>query len=160
MRVPGPKAELEHGVRALVDRIIAVGPSTPVDPAHDAEAAAPDVLDLEGLLAGGAHSAFNQLSGPELDRLRRKIEVARKLYQRYERDLSRPATTTPLSAAGVNQLCAVMLLASLYERDARFLNSALKVIDELPLPFGARVSQELATLAQATLDTLIPMERT
>jgi hypothetical protein len=53
-----------------------------------------------------------------------------------------------------------MLLASLYERDARFLNSALKVIDELPLPFGARVSQELATLAQATLDTLIPMERT
>lgn len=144
-------------VQALVDRIIAAGSPTTKNAAIG-DSCAPDVFDLEGLLAGDVYSAIRKLSISDLDRLRRKIEVARKLFQRYERDLSRPATEIPLSTAGTNQLCAVMLLAALYQRDARFLNSAFKLIDGLPSAPGATVSPELVALAKSTLEMLIPLE--
>lgn len=157
MTLPGHQTEPDTGVRALIDRITASGLQTAANAAVS-DARAPNVFDLEGLLAGDAHSAFKKLSMSDLDLLRRKIEVARKLFQRYESDLSRPVTAMPLSNAGVNQLCAVMLLAALYQLDARFLNSAFKLIDGLSFPTGVTVSPELVAIAKATLDTLIPME--
>lgn len=60
------------------------------------------LFNLEGVLASGIELAFEQLSDAQLDRLRREIEVARKLYARYESDLSLPATTKTLSRQASN----------------------------------------------------------
>ena len=155
------RVESEQGdrVQVLVDRIIAVGQPMRQEAGGTSNPGAAFLFDLEAVLASGIEPAFEQLSGAQLDRLRRKVEVARKLYARYENDLSLPATTETLSAAGVNQLCAVMLLAALRSRDARFLNSALKLIDGLIAPASVPVSMELVLIAEATLDALVPLER-
>lgn len=116
-------------------------------------------FDLEFLLSQGAEAALDRLSEPLSDRLRRKIEVARKVYQTYEPDLSRPTSSVPLSAEAINQLCALMLLAALRQRDVRFLNSALKLIDGILAPANVQVSQRLISLAHATLQLLLPTER-
>ncbi|MDO9418345.1 hypothetical protein [Pararhizobium sp.] len=143
----------------LVSRIIAVSESTQREAVRTTDPGESALFDLDALLSGGANLAFEQLSSSQLDRLRRKIEVARKLHRAYERDLSRPATATPLSAGGVNQLCAVMLLSALRCQDPRFLNAALKLIDGLILPAAVPVSAELISLAQSTLNILVPSER-
>ncbi|MDR7142205.1 hypothetical protein [Rhizobium sp. BE258] len=155
------RAEIEETsrVQALVDRIIDVGQPMQRETDSVTNLAASSLFNLEALLTQQVEPALEQLSNAQLDRLRRKIEIARKLYARYESDLSRPATTEPLSAAGINQLCAIMLLAALRHHDARFLNSALKLIDGLIAPAGVQVSSELVLIAEATLDALVPLER-
>jgi hypothetical protein len=115
-------------------------------------------FNLEAVLASGLDSALEQLSGAKLDRIRRKIEVARKLYGQYEGDLSRPASSDPLSCAGVHHLCAVLLLHTLRSYDLRYLNSALKLIDGFIVPADAPESIELMLIAAETLDTLVPLE--
>lgn len=151
--------EGRNRVQALIDRIIAGGQPMWREADSVTHPRSSALFDLEALLAQQIEFALEQLSNAQLDRLRRKIEVARKLYARYESDLSRPATTEPLSAAGINRLCAIMLLAALRHHDARFLNSALKLIDGLIAPAGVQVSSELVLIAEATLDALVPLER-
>lgn len=116
-------------------------------------------FDLAFLLSQGAEAAFAQLSEAQCDRLRRKIEVARKIFGTYEPDLSRPSSGAPLSADAMNQLCALMLLIALRRKDARYLNSALKLIDGVVEPAGIAVSERLISLTHAVLDLLLPLER-
>jgi len=89
------------------------------------------------------------------DRLRKKIEVARKLYRYYQPDLSRPAAPTALSAPAVRRLCGLLIKAALIWRDARFLNSALKLLDGVLGRDDCEFPQELRLLAGATLDVLM-----
>jgi|GEM_PF-1822424 len=153
-----PKAEPDAGIRTLIAQIDTFRPSQRADevvsPKHEAQPA----FDLEELLSGGARVALGRLSDAQLDRLRRKIEVARKLYVAYRPNLSGPASTEPLSASGVNQLCAVMLLAALLRRDARFLNSAFKLMDGLSIPANVAIADDLISLAYASLDVVLPLE--
>lgn len=156
MTIPATEVGKNFGIQALVDRIIATGPAIRDEAGHVYRTDANQLFDLESVLASGIENAFTQLSGQGLDRLRRKIEVARKLYARYDSELSIPAKDAPLSAAGVNRLCAIMLLAALRSRDARFLNSALKLIDNLIVPANVSVSPELVRIAEETLNALVP----
>lgn len=154
------RAELVNEIDALCERVAAESRS-PARQDRESVGLAEDgsPFDLERLLAFGADTATARLGDAQLDRLRRKIEVARKVYRVYEQDISRPTSSQPLSPDGINQLCAVMLLAALRRRDARFLNAALKLIDGLHEPAGVQVSQRLSSLTQETLDLLLPLGR-
>jgi hypothetical protein len=92
----------------------------------------------------------------QLDRLRKKVEVARKLYRFYLPDLSRPAGTQVLSAAAVRYLCALMLKAALVGHDARFLNSALKLLDGVLEREDCDFPDELRSLARGAFEVLVP----
>ncbi|MDR2219351.1 MAG: hypothetical protein LBE24_02085 [Methylobacillus sp.] len=92
----------------------------------------------------------------QLDRLRKKIEVVRKLYRFYLPDLARAITTTELSAAAVRHLCALLLKAALVQNDARYLNSALKLLDGVLARDDCNFPNELHIFAHATLDVLVP----
>jgi hypothetical protein len=154
MTTPATGLDRNDRIEALVDRIIATGPAIRDETARTPRSDA--LFDLESVLTSGIEDAFAQLSGQRLDRLRRKIEVARKLYAGYDGKLSTPVKDALLSAAGVNRLCAVMLLAALRSGDTRFLNSALKLIDGLVLPATVSVLPELVLIAEETLDVLVP----
>lgn len=92
----------------------------------------------------------------QLDRLRKKVEVARKLYRFYLPDLSRAAGTQLLSAVAVRRLCALMLKTALVRCDARYLNSALKLLDGVLVREDCDFPDELRALAHATLEVLAP----
>lgn len=92
----------------------------------------------------------------QLDRLRKKVEVARKLYRFYLPDLSRAAGAQVLSAAAVRRLCALMLKTALAGRDARYLNSALKLLDGVLVREDCSFPDELRAVAHATLEVLAP----
>lgn len=91
-----------------------------------------------------------------LDRLRKKVEVARKLYRFYLPDLSRSVDTQLLAAAAVRHLCALMLKAALVRHDTRYLNSALKLLDGVLTREDCDFPDELRALAHATLEVLVP----
>lgn len=93
-----------------------------------------------------------------LDRLRKKVEVARKLYRYYAPDLSHAAAPTPLSAAGVHRLCGLLLKAALVRCDARYLNTALKLLDGVLGRDELEFPQVLRSFALATLQALVPTE--
>lgn len=114
------------------------------------------LFDLEAQLFTLSWS--NLAPGVEVpfDRLRKKVEVARKLYRYYLPDLSYPAAPTVLSAPAVRRLCGLLLKAALIQRDARFLNSALKLLDGVLERDDCEFPLELRLLASATLDTLVP----
>lgn len=92
------------------------------------------------------------------DRLRKKVEVARKLYRYYAPDLSRAAALTPLSAASVYRLCGLLLKAALVRSDARYLNTALKLLDGVLGRDELEFPKELRSFALATLQALVPTE--
>jgi hypothetical protein len=121
----------------------------------DATAPQPS-LDLEVALQAHAWSDLTSGAEAQLDRLRKKIEVARKLCRYYLPDLSRAVAPTPLSAAAVRRLCALLLKAALLRRDARYLNSALKLLDGVLGRNDCTFPQELREFAQATLLALVP----
>lgn len=92
----------------------------------------------------------------QLDRLRKKVEVARRLYRVYLPDLSRAVGTQVLSEAAVRRLCVLMLKAALARHDARFLNSALKLLDGVLAREDCDFPDELRALARAVIEVLVP----
>lgn len=92
----------------------------------------------------------------QLDRLRKKVEVVRKLYRFYLPDLSRAAGMQVPSAAAVRRLCALMLKTALVRHDARYLNSALKLLDGVLAREDCEFPDELRALARATFEVLVP----
>lgn len=122
------------------------GPGPAVEGAYD--------LEIELFQPGWDDPAAERLV--QLDRLRKKVEVARKLYRFYLPDLSRAAGTQLLSAAAVQRLCALMLRAAMARLDARYLNSALKLLDGVLAREDCDFPDELRDLAHATLEVLAP----
>jgi hypothetical protein len=114
------------------------------------------LLDLEAQLHTPSWSNLAPEVEVPFDRLRKKIEVARKLYRYYLPDLSRPAAPTALSVQAVQRLCGLLLKAALIRRDVRFLNSALKLLDGVLGRDDCEFPHELRLLAGATLDVLVP----
>lgn len=114
------------------------------------------LFDLERAL----HSQAWQQLTPEmrvmLDHLRKKIEVAHKLYRHYLPDLSRPAASIPLSPAAVQHLTVLLLKAALVWKDARYLNSALKLVDGVLGRDDCVFPEDLRSLAILTLDIMVP----
>ncbi len=114
------------------------------------------VFDLEAELfrPGWVGPTADRLA--QLDRLRKKVEVARKLYRFYLPDLSRATGAQVLSAAAVRRLCLLMLKAALARHDARYLNSVLKLLDGVLERDDCDFSDELRALARATFEVLVP----
>lgn len=111
-------------------------------------------LEIELFQPGWEVPAAERLA--QLDRLRKKVEVARKLYRFYLPDLSRASETRVLSAAAVQRLCALMLKTALLLCDARYLNSALKLLDGGLEREDCDFPDELRALAHAALEILAP----
>lgn len=138
---------------ARIDAWVAVATACPVTGRDIGE---PPVLDLETILYTTDWWALTPQAEAHLDRLRKKIEVARRLCRYYLPDLSRAAAPTPLSAAGIQRLCALLLRAAVLRRDARYLNSALKLLDGVLGRDDLAFPAELRALAHAALDALAP----
>jgi hypothetical protein len=111
-------------------------------------------LEIELFRPGWDGSVAERLA--QLDRLRKKVEVARKLYRFYLPDLSLAVGTQVLSGSAVRRLCALMLKAALARHDARFLNSALKLLDGVLGREDCDFPDELRALARATFEVIVP----
>jgi hypothetical protein len=114
-------------------------------------------LDLEVALYSQDWSELTPCAEEKFDRLRKKIEVARKIFRYYLPDLSRAAAPIPLSCEAVQRLCCLLLKLALIRRDARYLNSALKLLDGILDLNDCSFPEELNTLAHATLESLVPL---
>lgn len=139
---------------ARIDAWVAVATTCPVARGDTGQ---PPVLDLEPSLHTADWWALTPQAEAHLDRLRKKIEVARRLCRYYLPDLSRAAAPAPLSATGAQRLCALLLRAAVLRRDARYLNSALKLLDGVLGRDDLAFPAELGALAHATLDALAPL---
>jgi len=64
-----------------------------------------------------------------LDRMCKKVDVLGRLHAFYREDLSRPIDRTRLAAAYLPLFAGVLLLWAEGRRDAKLLNSALKLLD-------------------------------
>lgn len=117
------------------------------------------MLDLEAEIYTDAWSALLPETAAHLDRLRKKIEVARMLRRYYLPDLSQAAAAPLLGAAAVRRLYVLLLKASVVWRDARYLNAVLKLNDAILGRDDCSIPNELRALARATLDALVPWER-
>jgi len=117
------------------------------------------MLDLEAEIYTDAWSALLPETDVHLDRLRKKIEVARTLRRYYLPDLSRAAAAPLLGAAAIRRLYVLLLKASIVWRDARYLNTALKMNDAILGRDDCLIPDELRALACAALDALVPWER-
>lgn len=144
------------GEAALLARIDDWLVASPVNEAVREAAAPQSSLDLNVALYAKAWLDLTPEAEAQLDRLRKKIEVARKLCRYYLPDLSRAALPEPLPAAAVRRLCALLLKAALLRNDARYLNSALKLLDGVLGREDCTFPQELREFAQATLLALAP----
>lgn len=118
--------------------------------------AGPGARDLEAELRHFAVSPWTPDALTLLDRLRKKIEVARKLCRYYLPDLSLAAAAVPLSSAGVQRLCGLLLKSALLSRDARYLNAALKLLDGVLDRADCIFPDTLRALAVGVLDVLVP----
>jgi len=114
------------------------------------------VVDLEQVVYTQAWQELAPETVPRLDRLRKKIEVAHKLSRYYLPDLSRPAAATPLSFAAIQCLSVLLLKAALVWRDARYLNSALKLMDGVLERDDCVFSQDVRSLVTSTLNVMVP----
>ncbi|OYQ39019.1 hypothetical protein CHU94_16525 [Rhodoferax sp. TH121] len=114
------------------------------------------VFDLESALYDPAWHELNPAMEVQLDRIRKKIEVPRKLYRLYLADLSRPATSTLLSSAAVQRLSVLLLKAALIWHDARYLNSALKLVDGVLERDDCVFREDVRALAISTLNAMVP----
>ncbi|MCM8594228.1 hypothetical protein [Accumulibacter sp.] len=145
-----------HEAAALLARIDAWLAADLRSGPGDGGTSSASTLDLEGALHSQAWSNLTPEADAQLDRLRKKIEVARKLCRYYVSDLSRAAEPTPLAAAAVRRLCVLLLKAALVRDDARYLNSALKLLDGVLGRDDCSFPDELRQLARSTLDALVP----
>ncbi|WP_141211483.1 hypothetical protein [Rhodoferax sp. TH121] len=114
------------------------------------------MFDLESALYDPAWHELNPAMEVQLDRIRKKIEVPRKLYRLYLADLSRPATSTLLSSAAVQRLSVLLLKAALIWHDARYLNSALKLVDGVLERDDCVFREDVRALAISTLNAMVP----
>jgi len=148
---------LPADVSALVARIDAWLSLVGTDGVIKSAAMTGGMLDLEVELSrpGWEKPAADRLA--RLDRLRKKIEVARKLYRFYLPDLSRAASPQILSVAAVLRLCGLLLRTALVCGDARYLNSALKLLDGVLERDDCVFPDELRVLARSTLDAMVPL---
>lgn len=68
-----------------------------------------------------------------LERLTRKIEVARKLYQSYQPDLSKPSSQTPVRSAFALYLTVFYFHAGLVLGDWKWINTGVKMTEGILL---------------------------
>jgi len=113
-----------------------------------------DVFDLEDEIHSNAWFRLDDAIGPKLDRLRKKVEVARRLFRFYAVDLSSAIEPIMLSASSVRYLYVLFLKAALVQSDFRYLNSALKIVDNILHRDDCVFSEELRALAFSTLDVM------
>ncbi|GMV55112.1 MAG: hypothetical protein AMXMBFR6_09170 [Betaproteobacteria bacterium] len=125
-------------------------------PPHQAPLGALSALDLDEALCSKSWADLTAEAEANLDRLRKKIEVVRKLYRYYLPDMSGPANPTPLSPEALQRLCALLLKAALLRNDMRYLNSALKLLDGILDQDEGIFQEDLRRLAALTLDALVP----
>lgn len=64
-----------------------------------------------------------------LDRLCKKIDVVGRLASHYTADLSRAAHAAPVQPEAAAALCGVLLIQAARRCDAKFLNTALRMLD-------------------------------
>jgi hypothetical protein len=152
--VEGVLTSIDAGLLARINTLCAGAPSLQM---KDGEAVQPPMVDLEALLNMTGWWALTPQTEAQLDRLRKKIEVARRLFRYYTPDLSRAAAPTLLSVEGVQRLCALLLRAAVLRHDARYLNSVLKLLDGVLGRGDLVFPSELRKLAHATLDVLAPL---
>ncbi len=145
------------GIPELVARIDAwLAAGAAVTTAGEAPCDGSDV-DLETALHTPSWSNLGRDAEAPFDRLRKKVEVARRLCRCYAPDLSRCTEPAPLSEAAVARLCGLLLKAALVWRDLRYLNSALKLLDGVLEREDCAFPDELRALAGETLDCLVPL---
>lgn len=66
-------------------------------------------------------------------KLRRKVEVARRLFAHYTADIARPAGDDIVHPGYAQLLCAQFLIIAQKSGDPRVLNAALKMLDGILL---------------------------
>lgn len=141
----------EAEILSRIDTFLAAVPDAKVE-----GETVPGVRDMEAELRRLAGSPLTPDALTLLDRLRKKIEVARKLCRYYLPDLSRAAAAVPLSSVGVQRLGGLLLKSALLSRDARYLNAALKLLDGVLDRADCIFPDTLQVLAVAVLDVLVP----
>lgn len=114
------------------------------------------MFDLERALYDPAWHELNPAIEVRMDRLRKKIEVPRRLYRLYLADLSRPATSIQLSSTAVQRLSVLLLKAALIWHDVRYLNSALKLVDGVLERDDCIFEEDVRALAISTLNAMVP----
>lgn len=155
MNISEANAALATAIGDVCDQIAAADQSSADMTEISTAVANSETLNLELVLCQGARKAAAQLSESHLDKLRRKVEVARKVYKFYNRIDFNPVSYGLLSREAFNQLCGLMLIVALQKNDARFLNSALKMIDGVVNLGDVDIDSDLVNLAHSTLDVFL-----
>ena len=77
------------------------------------------------------HNGLEKGDFPRMEKLCKKIDVVKKIYQVYERDLTQAATCVEISAKNYNLLLRTLGTLAMRYNDLKYLNSALKLQDTL-----------------------------
>lgn len=148
---PGAKAGVS--LLARIDAWLADAAWPAVDAGPDRP---PDALDLELSVRSESWRTLAPAALAQLHRLRKKVEVSRSLYRFYRADLSHPEGLARLSGAGAQRVCVLFVKAALVQRDPRFLNSALKMVDGVLIQEDCAMPLPVQALVGAALDHLVP----
>lgn len=70
----------------------------------------------------------------KFERLMRKFEIDRKVFESYDHEIKSPLSNREISNDAYRQLAICFCLQAIKQEDIRFYNTALKIGDSIDLP--------------------------
>lgn len=92
------------------------------------------MVDATEIIGSVAISGYSE--DEKLERLMRKFELDRKIFENYDDELKNPISSCEISSNKYQQLAICFCLQAIKQEDIRFYNTALKIGDliDLSLP--------------------------